>query len=84
MNKKKKFYLMVFGCQMNHSDSERLASVLKKIGYKKTNKEEPITTIRTVRIVLVFFPIKASNDNLIIDMKFKKYNHYRLTIKLIY
>ena len=53
-------------------------SELKKV-FKPIIKEEPITTIRTVRIVLVFFPIKASNDNLIIDMKFRKHNHHRLT-----
>ena len=33
---------------MNHSDSERLASVLKKIGYKKTNKEEEADLIAVI------------------------------------
>ncbi|MFA6466279.1 MAG: tRNA (N6-isopentenyl adenosine(37)-C2)-methylthiotransferase MiaB [Patescibacteria group bacterium] len=39
MIKKKKFYLIVFGCQMNYSDSERLATVLKKLGYQETKNE---------------------------------------------
>ena len=31
----KKYFLITYGCQMNHSDSERIASVLESIGYKK-------------------------------------------------
>jgi len=30
-----KYYLITYGCQMNHSDSERIVSVLENIGYKK-------------------------------------------------
>ena len=29
-----KYYIITYGCQMNWSDSERIATVLKKIGYK--------------------------------------------------
>jgi tRNA-2-methylthio-N6-dimethylallyladenosine synthase len=29
----KKYYIKTFGCQMNHSDSERFASILEKINY---------------------------------------------------
>jgi tRNA-2-methylthio-N6-dimethylallyladenosine synthase len=36
---KPKYYLMIFGCQMNYSDAERLATVLKKIGYQETKQE---------------------------------------------
>jgi tRNA-2-methylthio-N6-dimethylallyladenosine synthase len=32
----KKYFLVTFGCQLNISDSERIASVLEKIGYKKS------------------------------------------------
>ncbi len=38
--KKKKYFPLVFGCQMNYSDSERLNTVLKKIGYTKTKNEK--------------------------------------------
>ncbi len=31
-----KYYLAVYGCQMNISDAERAAAVLEQIGYKKT------------------------------------------------
>ena len=33
------FYIVTYGCQMNKSDSERIASVLEKIGYQQTSKE---------------------------------------------
>ena len=39
ITKNKKFHLIIFGCQMNYSDAERLASVLKKLGYQETNDE---------------------------------------------
>jgi tRNA-2-methylthio-N6-dimethylallyladenosine synthase len=35
-----KYYIQTLGCQMNHSDSERVASVLEKIGYERTEKAE--------------------------------------------
>jgi len=34
-----KYWITTFGCQMNKSDSERIASVLEEIGCKKTSKE---------------------------------------------
>ncbi|MCD4760898.1 tRNA (N6-isopentenyl adenosine(37)-C2)-methylthiotransferase MiaB, partial [bacterium] len=39
-SRRKKFHLIIFGCQMNSSDAERLASVLKKIGYQETTDEK--------------------------------------------
>ncbi|PIR06042.1 MAG: tRNA (N6-isopentenyl adenosine(37)-C2)-methylthiotransferase MiaB [Candidatus Komeilibacteria bacterium CG11_big_fil_rev_8_21_14_0_20_36_20] len=49
MNKQiKKFYLTIFGCQMNYSDAERLASILKKIGYQETPEESEADLIVTV------------------------------------
>jgi tRNA-2-methylthio-N6-dimethylallyladenosine synthase len=30
-----KYYIQTYGCQMNYSDSERLTTVLKKLGYKQ-------------------------------------------------
>jgi tRNA-2-methylthio-N6-dimethylallyladenosine synthase len=36
----KKYFLFTFGCQLNISDSERIASVLEKIGYKKSSHIE--------------------------------------------
>lgn len=37
--KAKKFHLIIFGCQMNTSDAERLITVLKNIGYTETKDE---------------------------------------------
>ena len=34
----KKYFIVTFGCQMNKSDSERIASVLEKIGYHLASK----------------------------------------------
>jgi tRNA-2-methylthio-N6-dimethylallyladenosine synthase len=34
-----KYFIITFGCQMNKSDSERIASVLEKIGYEKASNE---------------------------------------------
>ncbi len=36
----KKYHIIVFGCQMNYADAERVAAVLEKMGYKKTLKLE--------------------------------------------
>jgi len=36
----KRYHIITFGCQMNKSDSERIARVLEKMGYKKVKKEE--------------------------------------------
>ena len=39
------YCLITYGCQMNHSDSERIATILEQIGYKKTNKEKSANLI---------------------------------------
>lgn len=39
-NKKLKYYIWVLGCQMNKSDSERVASVLGGLGYERTEQEK--------------------------------------------
>jgi len=48
MIKDKKFHLIIFGCQMNLSDGERLATVLKKIGYQETKDEKEADLIAIV------------------------------------
>ena len=35
-----KYYIQTLGCAMNYSDSERVSSILEKIGYEKTDKME--------------------------------------------
>ena len=36
----KKYYIIAYGCQMNKSDSERVAAVLERIGYKPVKSEK--------------------------------------------
>lgn len=48
MVRNKKFYLIIFGCQMNISDGERLATALKKLGYKETKNEDEADLIAIV------------------------------------
>lgn len=36
----KKFHITTFGCQQNHSDSERVASVFLQMGYQAADSEE--------------------------------------------
>jgi len=43
-----KYYLFVLGCQMNKSDSERIAAVLEEAGYKKTDQENQADLICVV------------------------------------
>lgn len=44
----KKYHLIVFGCQMNISDAERVATVLEKMGYKKTSNTSEANLIAVV------------------------------------
>jgi len=43
-----KFHLIIFGCQMNTSDAERLATVLKQLGYQETNDEKEADLIGVI------------------------------------
>ncbi|MBI4215148.1 MAG: MiaB/RimO family radical SAM methylthiotransferase [Parcubacteria group bacterium] len=42
---KQKFYILTFGCQMNHSDSERIQAVLEGVGFTKTESEDEANLI---------------------------------------
>jgi len=35
-----KYHIITFGCQMNKSDSERIATLFERIGYQKTSNEK--------------------------------------------
>ena len=37
---RKTYYIETFGCQMNSRDSEKIAGILKEIGYIETNNED--------------------------------------------
>ena len=44
-NKELKYYIETWGCQMNEEDSEKLAGMLKKMGYTGTLKREEASVI---------------------------------------
>ncbi|MFW0862470.1 MAG: tRNA (N6-isopentenyl adenosine(37)-C2)-methylthiotransferase MiaB [Candidatus Komeilibacteria bacterium] len=43
-----KYHLFILGCQMNHSDGERIAAVLNSIGYTQTDDENEADLIIVV------------------------------------
>lgn len=45
---RKKYYLHVYGCQMNVSDAERMSSLLERLGFRKTDKEQEADLIGVV------------------------------------
>ncbi|MFT3738893.1 MAG: MiaB/RimO family radical SAM methylthiotransferase [Breznakibacter sp.] len=40
-----KYHLVILGCQMNHSDAERVQSVMAQMGFGQTDREEDATLI---------------------------------------
>ncbi len=47
-NELKKYNLLVFGCQMNSSDAERIATLVEENGYQKTDSEQEADLIIVV------------------------------------
>ncbi|MDP6322261.1 MAG: tRNA (N6-isopentenyl adenosine(37)-C2)-methylthiotransferase MiaB, partial [Prochlorococcaceae cyanobacterium ETNP14_MAG_5] len=39
LNKRGSYWITTFGCQMNKADSERMAGILQKMGYKQAETE---------------------------------------------
>ena len=69
-SRRKKFHLIIFGCQMNYSDSERLTTVLKKIGYTETKQEAEADLI-----AIVAFSVKQAA----VDRIHSKIHKWQLT-----
>ena len=44
----KKYFLHVYGCQMNVSDAERLGALLERLGFTKTEVEQDASLIGVV------------------------------------
>lgn len=40
-----RYHLVILGCQMNHSDAERVQSVMAQMGFEQTDREEDATLI---------------------------------------
>jgi len=79
--KDRKYHLITFGCQMNKSDSERVATLLEGVGYGPTDKAEDADFIlmntcsvrqsaedRVYGHVQKFRPYKVKNPKLILGV----------------
>ncbi|MEO2068929.1 MAG: tRNA (N6-isopentenyl adenosine(37)-C2)-methylthiotransferase MiaB [Desulfurobacteriaceae bacterium] len=53
-----KFYIKTFGCQMNVNDSEKMAGILKSLGYEKTENPEEADVI-----IVNTCSVRAKPDN---------------------
>ncbi len=53
-----KYYIQIYGCQMNKSDAERVASLLHSIGYKEADNKEQADLI-----VLVTCSVRQSAED---------------------
>jgi len=49
----KRYYIITFGCQMNKSDSERLASILEKTGYKPVRANSSAEALAKADLIVV-------------------------------
>lgn len=68
-SKNMRYHIITLGCQMNKSDSERIASVLENIGYKKSSTPE-----RANLIVINFCSVRqAAVDKAIREIQKLKY-----------
>jgi len=43
-----KYYILVLGCQMNHSDSERIKSIFNSLGFQESDTEEEAEVLGVV------------------------------------
>lgn len=81
MNKKKKFTLYTFGCQMNQADAQRIRGILLPLGYTETENEEESDLIlfntcsvrehaekRLFGRIQSLLPLKRANPNLVIGI----------------
>lgn len=66
-----KYHLITFGCQMNKSDSERLAALLDRVGLTETSRED-----RADVIIINSCSVRQSAEDRIFG-KLKKYAEWR-------
>lgn len=69
-----KYHIVTLGCQMNHSDSEKIASVLEKQGYKKASGENEADMV-----VVNMCSVRQSA----VDRAYAKINKYYKAKKII-
>ena len=66
-----KYYIKTYGCQMNHSDSERIASILEAVKYEKVLFEDKADLI----VINMCSVRKSAVDR--VAGKFKRYKKYK-------
>ncbi|RUM43482.1 MAG: tRNA (N6-isopentenyl adenosine(37)-C2)-methylthiotransferase MiaB, partial [Desulfurobacterium sp.] len=54
----KRFYIKTFGCQMNVNDSEKMAGILRDMGYEKAESPEEADVI-----IVNTCSVRAKPDN---------------------
>ncbi|MCK5320203.1 hypothetical protein KAJ61_02340, partial [Candidatus Parcubacteria bacterium] len=62
----KTYYITTIGCQMNKSDSERIAACLDDIGYKKAEKQSQVDLV-----VLTTCGIRQSAEDRVYGLAYK-------------
>ena len=75
-----KYYIKTYGCQMNHSDSERIASVLEATKYKKVLLEDKADLI----VINMCSVRKSAVDRVAGNFKrYKKYKKKNPNLKIV-
>ncbi|MDD3190294.1 MAG: tRNA (N6-isopentenyl adenosine(37)-C2)-methylthiotransferase MiaB [Candidatus Pacebacteria bacterium] len=67
-----KYFIQIYGCQMNYADAERVSGVLESLGYDKTSKESEADLV-----VFVACAVRESAVNRLYGNG-KKFKRYRL------
>lgn len=75
-----KYFIKIYGCQMNYSDAERVSAVLESIGYQKASEENEADLV-----VFVACAVRESAVNRLYGngKKFKKYRKKNPDFKAI-
>lgn len=75
-----KYYLIIFGCQFNQSDAEKVAAVLEKIGYEKASTQDEADLI----LVLACSVRQTAIDRIYgLKRKFVKIKENKLLITIL-
>lgn len=75
-----KYFIQIYGCQMNYSDAERVSGVLESLGYDKTSTEREADLV-----VFVACAVRESAVNRLYGngKKFKRYRLHNPNFKAI-
>ena len=83
-----KYFIKTFGCQMNKSDSERVATVLKRQGYKKVKNEKDALQPGSGQADLIIVNACSVRQSAVdrvygLLLKFKKLKTYNSNLKTV-